>query len=880
MPGLKEVIGMNGVFYSVRDNTVLNNLEAHVKERWATKNKTEFDFILALIVGDAGTGKTWLQDGLRYKTALRPYYKGATNVAGGVLRKVFLGNQMYINDTKVYSTTFQQFKMTPQKWARYMAHLYLGTPPEVHSATAANPEEFWGAISMNLKKVCRMIVEDYLSGGVGKQPRSFITPKDYDEARHYVLKTCERQPTDPREVHELTMNRLCSIFPACKIPDQLIYHTEVTDEIGRIEVSWLIVSVGLWYHFHNLFKTGLRMPVIVGVGSCTQSTVINSTCFKGCSLEDNLCGHERIPINDMSAITVLTKECVVFMDNLFVKENKHNRRTVGGCAKNYAVLAILRNSLEMNEPVPKWAMEHLVSKMGVTEEEFYSCKKSVHLCVTHRECAELLTREKVDPKDKVLIQENMYAENNSDDVGPDKLYLCTAATGVMFKSANYLNENAWKRSPVNSVGDLPMSVKFRFGIQPSGDEEEEKERHFSKWTAVREFNKGYPYAVTNTVNCIFTGIKGSLEDFLSDLEEQDHIFCDSALCYKEFVNALGHTIMTYFPDKAEICRNIMEGKATLGGVDDLISSLNDLKSIMQTAMRRKNPRGVDPPPTTTQDDVYEDYEIDFETGKVTPLEKPPATAEQKQQRPVTNTMMIAYEAPRSYPPSSRPATLLPKGETVTLIDSPNASSDNPFMRIRVGKTIDMMIFMLASKIQMKPDDYQKAPKGGSSNYGKRKRRDGGGVASKKRKHDEDDEGAMMFDAEELEAFNRVAANEIAANTAVSEEMASEELGGPSRGVTPGGYTVIHYFPLKKNRHSTVASSQGKTFNTTVMGRVDGDSIEANSFIVMITRVSSADNLKIMTKNGKPPNIKPFDTVTLRTTKKIHILSHRSGSGYL
>ena len=741
---------------------------------------------------------------------------------------------------------------------------------------------------MNLKRVCRMIVEDYLAGA-NKQPRSFITPKDYAEARHYVLKTCQQQPppSDPREVHNMTMDRLCAIFPACRIPDQLMYNTEVTDEFARIEVSWLIVSVGLWYHFHNLYKTGLRIPVIVGVGSCTQSTVINSTCFKGCSSEDDLCGHERIPINDLSAITVLTKDCVVFLENLFIKENKHNRRTVGGCAINHAVLAILRNSLEMNEPVPKWAMEHLVSKMGVSEEEFYSCKSSIHLCVTHRECAELLTREKIAPEDKVLIRESMYAETDGVEVGPDKLYLCTAATGVMFKSANYLNDNEWKRSIMNSVVDLPTSVKFRFGIEPSSEGEEENgERHFSKWTAVREFNKGYPYAVTNTVNCIFTGIKGSFDDFLADLEEQDHIFCDSATCYKEFVNALGHTIISYFPEWTEICRNITDGKAALGGVDDLISSLNDLKSVMQTAMRRKKaPQQTQPQQetTTTQDDVYDDYEIDFETGKVTPVEKKRQQQQQpetKKKKPPTNTtsmMMIAYDAPRSsYPPSSKPSALLPKGETVTLIDSPNARSDNPFMRIRVGKTIEMMVFMLASKIQMKPDDYQKAPKGSSSNYSKR-RRDGGGPSSKKRKvDDEEEDAAMMFDAEELAAFNRVAANEIAANTAASEELALEDVPRSSS----AGHTVIHYFPFKKNRNSTVASSQGKTFNTTVMGRVDGESIDANSFIVMITRVTSADNLKIMTKGGKPPNVKPLDSVTLRTTKKIHILSHRSGSGYL
>ena len=899
---------MNGVFFSTRDNTVLNNLESHVKERWAAaKTKTEFDFTLALIVGDAGTGKTWLQDGLRYKTSLRPYYKGATNVAGGVLKKVFMGNQMYVNDTKVYSTTFQQFKMTPQKWARYMAYLYLGTPPEVHSATASTPEEFWGAISMNLKKVCRMIVEDYLAGGA-KQPRSFITPQDYAEARHYVLKTCPQQPTpsDPREVHDMTMDRLCAIFPACKIPDQLMYNAEVIDEFARIEVSWLIVSVGLWYHFHNLYKTGLRMPVVVGVGSCTQSTVINSTCFKGCSTEDDMCGHDRISINDLSAITVLTKDCVVFLENLFVKENKHNRRTVGGCAINHAVLAILRNSLEMNEPIPKWAMEHLVSKMGVSEEEFYSCKSSIHLCVTHKECAELLTREKIAPEDKVMIRESMYAETDGVEVGPDKLYLCTAATGVMFKSANYLNDNEWKRSIVNSLGDLPTSVKFRFGITPSGggkggeeDEEEEKERHFSKWTAVREFNKGYPYAVTNTVNCIFTGVKGSLDDFLADLEEQDHIFCESVTCYREFVNALGHTIISYFPEWTEICRNIMEGKAALGGVDDLISSLNDLKSIMHTALKRKrvHPQQQKEPTTAapSQDDVYDDYEIDFETGKVTPLEMQKKQLEEtiddsksnnkkkKNKKPSTNTssMMIAYDAPRSaYPSSSKPCTPLPKGETVTLIDFHNASGDNPCMRIRVGKTIEMMVFMLASKIQMTPDDYKKAPKGSSSySYGKR-RRGGGRPSSKKTKLDEQEDDAVpMFDAEELAAFNRVAANEIAANTAASEEQASEQDIVPREGRSTG-YTVIHYFPFKKNRNSTVASSQGKTFNTTVMGRADGESIDANSFIVMITRVTSADNLKIMTKGGKPPNVKPLDTVTLQTTKKIHILSHRSGSGYL
>ena len=481
----------------------------------------------------------------------------------------------------------------------------------------------------------------------------------------------------------------------------------------------------------------------------------------------------------------------------------------------------------------------------------------------------------------------MYAETDGVEVGPDKLYLCTAATGVMFKSANYLNDNEWKRSIVNTVVDLPTSVKFRFGIEPSSEGEEENgERHFSKWTAVREFNKGYPYAVTNTVNCIFTGIKGSLDDFLADLEEQDHIFCDSATCYKEFVNALGHTIISYFPEWTEICRNIMDGKAALGGVDDLISSLNDLKSVMQTAMRRKKaPQQTQPrqETTTTQDDVYDDYEIDFETGKVTPVEKKrqqqqqPETKKKKTPTNTTSMMMIAYEAPRSsYPPSSKPSALLPKGETVTLIDSPNASSDNPFMRIRVGKTIEMMVFMLASKIQMKPDDYQKAPKGSSSNYSKR-RRDGGGPSSKKRKvDDEEEDAAMMFDAEELAAFNRVAANEIAANTAASEELALEDVPRSSS----AGHTVIHYFPFKKNRNSTVASSQGKTFNTTVMGRVDGESIDANSFIVMITRVTSADNLKIMTKGGKPPNVKPLDSVTLRTTKKIHILSHRSGSGYL
>ncbi|GFR87942.1 hypothetical protein ElyMa_004237400 [Elysia marginata] len=513
---------------------------------------------------------------------------------------------MYISDTKVHNTTFQQFKLTPIKWSRYMANLYRGTSADVHAAAATNPKQFLEEIAPNLKSVCRTIVDDYLelmSRGQ-KKPTAFITPKEYVEAKHYVLKTHSRdghdEPlTNPRTLHDLTMKRSTAIHPANKIPDQLLYHTEVVDEVGRIEVSWMIVSVGLWYHFHREYQTGLTKPVFVGVGSCTQSSVINSTCFNGCSNDDRFCDHEKIKINDLSAITALTKQCVLFPDNLFIKENKHNRRTVGGSVVNHATLAVLRNSLEMNEPVPKWAMEHLVTNMGVSEKEFYESKGSVHLCVTHRECTELLMREKVDPDDVILIREHMFAmdgRNGTRAIQPDRLYFCTAATGVMFKSANYRNDDAWERSSI-TLKDLPLGVKYRFGVEENAvddrTEKKGKERKsgidllpeephpptFLRWTAVREFNKG-------------------------------------------------GAISSYFPQYAETCRSIINGKASLGCVDDLLSSLNDLKLIIAAALKSKKKlekcEGQESRQSSQlqpENDNEDDYDIDFVTGLVTPKQR-------------------------------------------------------------------------------------------------------------------------------------------------------------------------------------------------------------------------------------------------------------------
>ncbi|RUS70271.1 hypothetical protein EGW08_021948 [Elysia chlorotica] len=92
------------------------------------------------------------------------------------------------------------------------------------------------------------------------------------------------------------------------------------------------------------------------------------------------------------------------------------------------------------------------------------------------------------------------------------------------------------------------------------------------------------------------------------------------------------------------------------------------------------------------------------------------------------------------------------------------------------------------------------------------------------------------------------------------------------------YHVYRARIIPFGQHS-IASSQGMTYNTMVMGMV-GKNISANSFIVMISRVSSADKLKLYMKDGGAPNISPLSADIVQTTRKLHVLSHLKRTGYL
>ena len=856
--------------YSSRDNVVLDSILEHVEARWAVPNKTEFDFINILISGDAGTGKSRLQDGMRYVAPLRPYFLGATNVAGRVLRKIFMQNHMFVPNFKVHNTTFQPYRLTPDTWAEHLADLYDGLPADISSGTSRTPEEFWGGISNNLKRVCAQIFKN------GTEKKNMITPEEYASYRHYTKsKHHRRGQLTARELHELTMDHIAAAVPSTRIPDQLMYNSAVVDEVGRIEVSWMIVEVGMWYHIHRMYSTGVTKPVYISVGSCTQSSVINSSCFLGCG-GDEACVHPKIPINNYSSITALTRDCIIFMDDFYIKENKHNRRMVPSSASDkHAVLSVLRHCLEMNYPVPSWVYTRIRQNMTISEEEFYRLTGVMHLCPTHAECREVMNRDKVDPNDIIPREERMLSSGGSE--WPYKLYNCTGAAGVMFKSANYISHE-WPRKNLDPTKDLSFGAKLAFGITKINSEtgeiiDEVVEGPYSAWTATRVFHRNRPYITSNTVSCIFRGVSGGCTDFLADLEEQEHMFIENVDVYIEILACLSSIVQERFPDNASIYQRLLKRSSVLTCLDEVVSAVNDLKSILKTLIKTQDESATGLGDDDTDDD---DIDIDFDSctwkrsKKKERLKKDPEPVKERPQ------MIIHYVCDKARNKKA-PRLTVPKGEPLVLL----GESGKVGLRFRLGKTMELLMFPTTAKVYQAPDKYPASLKGGFGSSRKRKTYAAafGNPSKTPRRLVEEVVDDCDLDEEELagvkEELRRLNKGEAVAAQTMREEISGETRVGRTR-----FFTVLEMFPVKLNLQRTVASSQGMTYGAMVFGKIN-NVIDANTFIVICTRSVSPEYLKFLfPAHGGDPVVIPLDRNIVDTNKKMHLLSDQKMSGYI
>lgn len=876
------------IHYNIRDNEVLNKIESHILQRWKVPNVTEFDFISILISGDAGTGKSCLQDGLRYKTKLRPYYVGATNSAGGVIKKIFIDNQYYTHDFKVYETTFKQYKLTPAKWAIHVANLYGGIgdiSQDIPNGTVDSPEKFWNGISKNLKKVCHNIIEEYLNCPGNK--KAFISPEDYHRYKHYVRASLpDVENYSVREIHDLTMNHIKFCIPACQIPDQLFYHTEVVDEVGRIEVTWMIISIGLWYYIHTKYNTGLKKPVYVGVGSCTQSSVFNSTCFHGCSSEgSDMCAHPKIPINELSFLTALTSNCIHFPPEVFAKENKHNRRTISGDPDKYATLAIMRNNLEMNEPIALNIWKYIEKHMCVSEEDFYNSSGLIHLCVTHQEGQKVLQRDKVEPSDVISLPDYMYSRGVK---WPPCLYYCTYVMNAVFKSANYYN-NKWERRDIrNEHKEMSFGVRKYFdlltpeeqmGLYGQLKQSIPPDMPYSVWTATRAFHKRRPYITTNAVNCVLSGISGTLYDLLDDISQYALIFNDNIDIFLIFIRLIVENIEFRFPNKVELCQKILVHTSANSNIEDLKTCITELTCLLINAITQehseKNTNEVLDLETDEEDeDLDEEIDVDFSTGL---LSKKCVTKEDNGKEDLGTRDIISHcfrSIKIGYscdPKDPKIYISIPKTETLILEDS-SSNTSMPSLKLRLGKTIEVVMYRAVVKVNQGPDKYQKTEF--VNNKYKRKTDLLSETVTKKLKNDTMEYTSSDLSEEELIGLKRnslYGTEESVVSNTIQQEIGQEDSDPPK------DFTVLDFFPIKKNLNCTVASAQGLTMKGGVLALITKQ-MTANDLIVMTTRSSSADNLKFFMKDI--PGVTPLDKKTLSTIKTMHIRSHQTGTGYL
>jgi hypothetical protein len=787
-------------------------MSKHITTHRSLPSRGPCEATVIYITGDAGTGKTMIQDALRYVPNIRPLFMGSTNVSGMELRKVFTEHQLFANDHTVYSTTFQYLgRITPKVWGECMKRLYENTPPGVQTASYANPADFYEAIWPSLRMVCRQIFHRQ------HKESSVITPEAYLMFRRVIAETLPAgTPRDNRREHTMAMEQILAVYSRKNIPDQLIFDAFVHDEAGRLTCSWYIINVGMFYAVHEMYDTGVDKPVEIIVGSCTQQTSINSECIQGCA---DPCAHEPLKINDASMITMLTKPCLLYDGGIFVKNNKHMRRTKAGDPVRSANLAIFRNCLETSEPIPTDVIRFMRTEMSVTREQYLS-KKCIHLCGTHEECRKVLNADDVAPEDTVLCEETMTAKGIN---WPDSLYGCTDNAGAMFKSANYSNVT-WTKAVVNEP--YSMLAKFKFGLLPKKDEPMKSKKQnplkYSEWSNTRKFYKNRPYKTTHTTRCVLRSITGSWGGFLKDLAGMEDAMEDNPGLVSELVSAMASTLMYSNVGDEDVVKSIYGRTVTkMASIEELLQTLHDLRSLMAA-------------------NAAEGHSDIFYT----------CTAEEK------------------------PKLVVTKGEHVYFLGRDGRSLRSP-CSVRVGNTINVTMYTTCTRIDQSAGSYRStktAPKWQHRQKGTKRKANGTMI------EEEEDEEVVNNDFSDDDDDDKLVKKQnLARESAIL--MDSEEALDGNDG---GEFTVLDLIPLKLSLVSTVAASQGSTINGIVYGEVR-KKMSASDLIVMSTRSANADDLSLYfaDSDGKPADdpekaicIIPLDQLTQDTIKILNVRSLR------
>ena len=146
---------MDSLFYHARDEGVGQQIRKHIDDNRSKPIQGPFDAIYVFITGDAGTGKTVMQDSISYLPNINAVFSGSTNVAGKILRKVFTEYQYYANHHTVYTTTFQQmYKIKPTDWYNLMKILFSNQADDVFNVVCRSAQEFYTKITPKLNKCC------------------------------------------------------------------------------------------------------------------------------------------------------------------------------------------------------------------------------------------------------------------------------------------------------------------------------------------------------------------------------------------------------------------------------------------------------------------------------------------------------------------------------------------------------------------------------------------------------------------------------------------------------------------------------------------------------------------------------------------------------
>lgn len=856
---------MDGPFYSGVDIQVLLRILQHITHDRRQPLRGRCDATFVFITGDAGTGKTRLQDGFRYLDDIRPIYVGSTNIAGREQNRVMSDNQMFVNDHRSMYTTFKHLlNINPKIHARALRILFGNQPDRVLQGQFDDAASFYEAIWPAMKDCCHYL----LTRGGYQENNKFITPKDYQKIRKIVSIDNPELRGDVRGLHNETMRHVMAVYPRNAVYDHLVFDTIVFDEAGRISCSWALINVAMYYYIHEWFNTGMVKPTIVIVGSCTQSTVINDTCMEGCGKEK--CEHDSIPLNDYSMITMIVKECLIYQDGLMVRHNKYNRRMKTGDIERSAHLATLCNCLELGEHIPESVLDFIIKNMTVSKEEFYS-RNCIHLCVTHDECYECLQAlDKTMTKDDIILaDECMIAAG---DVGPDTLYRCSAPAGAMYKSANYLNKG-WTKKLI--AQPLSIGARILFGLcdkqnnvieadpvteADPGPSEPKKASHtfsetshrpkrFSCFMNKRVLYRGRPYTTTHSARATLVSITGSWEELLRDLMVLESLYVESPEFIVHIIGAISSSLQYTFGSDSEFVDEITQRVSENSTLEDLLHTLYDLRCVLMKAVTDRTRRRE-------------------EDGNKDALQNDDPVYGKNWFKDVVYTV----------PLDDMPFFIIPKGETVYVEGRMRKHPRSP-IKVRLGKTMGVNLMMMSLKVDQAITDYSDQPFEKFARQD-RKKRSRTGESSDKVSADgmlvSVDSYSDDFSDDEVDNNPGCSMSSLSARMHINSGE-TEPAPVPLFNVTDDAYTALELFPIKLSVVGTVAAHQGMTLKTLTYVKVNKN-VSAYNLIVMLTRCSSADELYLYLADGVTSSqndiksstlfITPLDDITADTIRRL------------